>query len=119
MFLCQMRLTGKILLLFLIQGFLAFGREAPYVRNFTPADYNAQNQNWSLAQSPKGWIYTGNNGTLLEFDGARWQSFLLPEKQTVRAVATGRAGSGRNGWLGVVGVEAGSSRGGRTRDTRM
>lgn len=87
-----MRLTGKILLLFLIQGFLAFGREAPYVRNFTPADYNAQNQNWSLAQSPKGWIYTGNNGTLLEFDGARWQSFLLPEKQTVRAVATGRNG---------------------------
>ena len=92
MFLCQMWRTGKILLFFLMQCILAFGREAPCVRNFTPTDYNAQNQNWSLAQSPKGWIYAGNNGSLLEFDGARWQSFFLPEKQTVRAVAAGPNG---------------------------
>lgn len=94
MFLCQMRHIGKILLcfFFLLQGLAAHGREAPHVRNFSPVDYNAQNQNWSLTQSPQGWVYAGNNGCLLEFDGARWQPFFLPEKQTVRAVATGRNG---------------------------
>lgn len=33
-----------------------------------------------------------NNGGILEFDGARWQAFSLPEKQTVRAVAIGAHG---------------------------
>jgi ligand-binding sensor domain-containing protein/DNA-binding CsgD family transcriptional regulator len=70
----------------------AAGQEAPRVRNFEPADYGGQNQNWSLAQSPEGWLYVGNNGGLLEFDGARWQFFSLPEKQTLRAVAAGRDG---------------------------
>ncbi|MFN0216581.1 MAG: two-component regulator propeller domain-containing protein [Saprospiraceae bacterium] len=65
---------------------------APRLRNFQPADYEAQNQNWSLTQSPEGWIYAGNNGALLEFDGTRWRHFPLPEKQAVRAVATGRSG---------------------------
>ena len=66
-------------------------QEAPRIRNFTPADYGGQNQNWALAQSAAaGWIYAGNNGCLLEFDGARWRQFAMPEKQTVRAVATGR-----------------------------
>lgn len=94
MFLCQMQHAAKTLLLFyfLFQGFVAQGREAPHVRNFSPADYNAQNQNWSLTQASNGWIYAGNNGGMLEFDGARWQPFFLPEKQTVRAVASGRNG---------------------------
>lgn len=69
----------------------AAAQEAPRIRNFTPADYGGQNQNWALAQSAAaGWIYAGNNGCLLEFDGARWRQFAMPEKQTVRAVATGR-----------------------------
>lgn len=84
--------TGLIIIALWQVCFPLFGREAPYVRNFAPSDYNAQNQNWSLAQSPEGWLYAGNNGSLLEFDGARWQKFFLPEKQTVRAVAVGKNG---------------------------
>lgn len=68
-------------------------QDAPYIRNFTPADYGCRNQNWSLAQSPEtGWVYAGNNGGMLECDGARWQVYSLPENQTVRAVATGMRG---------------------------
>lgn len=70
----------------------AWAQHTPRLRNFQPADYDAQNQNWSLAQSPEGWIYAGNNGTLLEFDGSGWRHFALPEKQAVRAVAIGRSG---------------------------
>jgi DNA-binding CsgD family transcriptional regulator len=51
-------------------------------------EYGAQSQNWSVAQSPvSGWMYFGNNTGLLEFDGARWNTYNLPQKQTIRAVA--------------------------------
>ncbi|MBK7938089.1 MAG: hypothetical protein IPJ82_13790 [Lewinellaceae bacterium] len=74
-------------------AFTVAAQEVPRIRNFTPVDYGGQNQNWALAQSAaSGWIYTGNNGGLLEFDGARWRQFSMPEKQTVRAVAVGRNG---------------------------
>ncbi|MCB9307378.1 MAG: hypothetical protein H6565_12350 [Lewinellaceae bacterium] len=71
----------------------ARGQDVPPIRNFTPADYAGQNQNWALLQTERsGWIFAGNNGGLLEFDGAQWRQHPMPEKQTVRAV-----GSGRNG----------------------
>ncbi len=70
----------------------AGAQHAPRLRNFQPADYELQNQNWSLAQSPEGWLYAGNNGALLEFDGTRWRPFALPEKQAVRAVGVGQKG---------------------------
>ncbi len=85
-----------ILLLFNLFVFTGgiHAQEAPRIRNFTPADYRAQNQNWSIAQAGHtGWLYAGNNGGLLEFDGARWQWYSLPENQTVRAVAVGRDGA--------------------------
>ncbi|MEO6036999.1 MAG: two-component regulator propeller domain-containing protein, partial [Saprospiraceae bacterium] len=78
----------------LLLGASAFGQEVPRIRNFLPAEYGGQNQNWALAQNiaTDGWMYAGNNGGLLEFDGSRWQSFFLPEKQTIRAVGTGPHG---------------------------
>jgi DNA-binding CsgD family transcriptional regulator len=70
------------------------GQEVPRIRNFPPTEYAAQNQNWALAQHPaEGWLYAANNGGLLEFDGARWQQYALPEGQTVRAVAVGPDGA--------------------------
>jgi DNA-binding CsgD family transcriptional regulator len=71
----------------------AAAQELPGIRNFSPAVYGAQAQNWSVAQSPAaGWMYFGNNAGLMEFDGARWRQYSLPEKQTVRAVACGPDG---------------------------
>ena len=64
-------------------------QEAPRIRNFVPADYHSQNQNWALVQGAQGWMYAGNNGGMLEFDGSSWQTFSMPENQTVRTVATG------------------------------
>lgn len=80
--------------LFLLCGLVAglSAQDAPRIRNFSPEAYRGQNQNWALAETPKGWIYVGNNGGLLECDGARWQAFPLPENQTVRAVAAGPDG---------------------------
>jgi len=69
-------------------------QELPRVRNFPPSEYGAQSQNWSIAQQAgDGCLYFGNNAGLLEFDGARWQIYTLPEKQTVRAVVCGADGN--------------------------
>jgi len=85
--------NSLFLFLLLLTGH-AVGQEVPRIRNFSPVEYGGQNQNWALAQNTAtgGWLYVGNNGGLLEFDGTRWQSFFLPEKQTLRAVATGLHG---------------------------
>ncbi|SDM78385.1 hypothetical protein [Siphonobacter aquaeclarae] len=60
----------------------------PEVVHFTPADYKAQRQNWSLVQDPKTrFLYAGNSKGLLEFDGRKWQVYTLPRRQIVRSVA--------------------------------
>ena len=86
-----MRGLFPLFILLVCTGFLR-GQETPRIRNFTPNDYAAQNQNWALTQSTDGWLYAGNNGGLLEFDGVRWRNLSLPERQTVRAVAAGAHG---------------------------
>ncbi len=73
-----------------LAGATLSAQETPHIRHFTPADYRAQNQNWSLAQSPEGWIYAGNNEGLLEFDGTGWRNFA--PGLTVRSVAVGQGG---------------------------
>jgi DNA-binding CsgD family transcriptional regulator len=78
-------------------------QEVPRVRNFSPTDYGGQNQNWSLSESPEGWLYVGNNGGLLECDGARWTKFDLPEGQVVRATAVGPRGEIFCGGFGEFG----------------
>ena len=58
-------------------------QQAPRLRNFQPSEYEAQNQNWSLAQSSESWLYVGNNSAMLEFDGTRWRAFYLPENHAL------------------------------------
>ena len=53
----------------------------------------AGSQNWSLAQAPERFIYSGNSTGLLQFDGSRWKLMPLPNKQIVRAVAADDRGN--------------------------
>jgi len=50
----------------------------PYIQNYSPADYNAVSQNWSIVQSKEGLIYVGNNEGVLEYDGVSWRIISLP-----------------------------------------
>jgi DNA-binding CsgD family transcriptional regulator len=72
--------------LFLLLSGLLLAQEAPGIRNFTPVEYGFQNQNWAVAQAPNGWLYAANNDGLLEFDGARWAAYSLPDRQTLRTL---------------------------------
>lgn len=42
----------------------------PFINNYNKNTYKASNQNWSIAQNDKGFLYFGNNDGLLEFDGS-------------------------------------------------
>lgn len=58
----------------------------PKIINYSVNDYNAGNQNWAVAQGPKGRIYVGNNRGLLVFDGTQWDLVKLPNDLGVRAL---------------------------------
>lgn len=75
-----------IFLLFLCPVFV-WPQEVPPIEVFTPKDYGAANQNWSITQSKNKYIYVANNQGLLEFNGATWHLYLSPNQTIVRSVS--------------------------------
>ena len=61
--------------------------QLPYVvRNFEKQEYNAENQNWSVSQDSRGFIYVANHAGLLEFDGVEWNFYPSPHGAVIRSV---------------------------------
>jgi len=60
----------------------------PFIINYDKSKYAAGNQNWSVAVNQSGIVYIGNNQGLLEFDGANWNLYKMPDQMVVRSVAT-------------------------------
>jgi DNA-binding CsgD family transcriptional regulator len=67
-------------------------QELPPVVTFTPDEYRAGSQNWSIAQDESGFIYVANNEGLLEYDGSVWRHYPSPNESILRSV---HAGNGR------------------------
>lgn len=73
----------------------------PFIHNFDPAEYGGAPQNWAVTQGRDGIIYVGNvEDGVLAFDGVRWRRILIPDRMTVRSLAT--APDGRI-YVGAVG----------------
>lgn len=53
--------------------------------NYSPQEYMADAQNWSINQSPDGTLFFGNNQGLLVKEGQNWRLFSM-HNQIVRAV---------------------------------
>ena len=84
-----MRFTKPLYLLFwLCFIFASTAQELPPVLNFTPEQYNAENQNWDITQGEDKLIYAANNSGLLEYDGAKWRLYPTSNKTIMRSVAT-------------------------------
>lgn len=65
-----------------------FAQETPPITNFKASTYNAENQNWEIAQAENGFIYIANNKGLLEYNGAAWQLYPSPNNTIIRSVNT-------------------------------
>lgn len=59
----------------------------PLVLNFDMHQYQAENQNWSVAAREDGLVFFGNNKGLLRTDGVHWKLNSMPGNITVRSVA--------------------------------
>ena len=58
----------------------------PFINNYNKNTYKASNQNWSIAQNDKCFLYFGNNDGLLEFDGSYWELYPLPKRTILRSI---------------------------------
>jgi AraC family transcriptional regulator, chitin signaling transcriptional activator len=82
-----MKISIKYFLLSLcLHSFLGIAQELPPIQNFSPAEYGAGYQNWSISQSKNKLIYVANNKGLLEFDGSKWQLYPSPNETIMRSV---------------------------------
>ena len=45
----------------------------PFIRNYTPDEYDADPQNRSVIQDKRGVMYFGNTDGVLEYDGKNWR----------------------------------------------
>jgi serine phosphatase RsbU (regulator of sigma subunit)/ligand-binding sensor domain-containing protein len=77
----------------------------PLVRNFSQEEYGADSQNWAITQTPNGFVYVGNNGGVLEFDGVNWRRYKTSNTSTVKSLASNKKGEvfvGAKGELGIL-----------------
>lgn len=65
-----------------------FSQALPPIQNFTPLNYNGENQNWDITQGFDKHIYIANNHNLLEYDGVRWSKYNSPNASIFRAVSS-------------------------------
>jgi ligand-binding sensor domain-containing protein/DNA-binding CsgD family transcriptional regulator len=75
----------------------------PYVQNYTKAQYQSGNQNWSVTRDEHGIMYFGNAEGLLAFDGKYWQLYRMPNGIIVRSVAADGKGKVYVGGFGEFG----------------
>ncbi|WP_276378739.1 triple tyrosine motif-containing protein [Flavobacterium sp. H4147] len=64
----------------------------PDVRNYKRNEYKGGTQNWSIGQDKNGNLYFANNNGLLQFDGASWRKYTLPNLTSVRCLKIDNSG---------------------------
>jgi signal transduction histidine kinase len=78
----------------------AAGLLNPFMRVFTPQEYDAHAQNWAVAQDQRGVIYIANSSGVLVFDGVTWRTYQVANSSIVRSLAVDENG---RVWVGAVG----------------
>jgi len=77
---------------------------AKFYRNYSREEYNSQAQNWFLIQDKRGFIYSANQGAVLEYDGVSWKEIFIPGKNS-RSLAVDNKGTiyiGGNNEIGYL-----------------
>lgn len=59
----------------------------PFVDSYSKTVYGYGTQNWDIDQAANGTLYFANNDGLLEFDGAQWTLFPLPNRTVLRSIS--------------------------------
>jgi AraC-like DNA-binding protein len=75
----------------------------PFIKNYTPREYNSHFQNWAIIQDQRGIMYFGNTFGVLEFDGYYWRLIKVANHSAVRSLAIDSRGSVYVGAIGEFG----------------
>lgn len=54
---------------------------------YSPLDYKAGNQNWSIVQDQRGIMYFANSLGILEYDGSTWRNIPVSNNSNARSLA--------------------------------
>jgi AraC family transcriptional regulator, chitin signaling transcriptional activator len=73
-------------LFFLLFFAVVSAQELPPVINFNSNFYAGGNQNWMVSQASNDNIYVANSAGLLEYNGAEWKLYPVPNESVVRSV---------------------------------
>ncbi|HEX8385883.1 MAG TPA: histidine kinase, partial [Rubricoccaceae bacterium] len=79
-----------------------------FSRHVTWQEYGGSSQNWAVAQRPDGLVYVANTEGVLEYDGAGWRLYSLPDeaRSLVRSLAVGPSSRVYVGGVGDFGFLA-------------
>lgn len=96
-----------------LQGQYALNFGDPAIKHYPRTVYHGGTQNWAIGQDYRGLMYFANNKGLLEFDGANWQVFNLPNGTIVRSInidQQGRIYVGGQSEIGYLKLDAQANR---------
>lgn len=72
----------------IIAQFLEFETNGlPPFQVYSPKEYEASRQSWSILQDDRGIMFFGNNEGLLTFDGSNWELIPSPNGALIRSLA--------------------------------
>ena len=73
-------------LIFILFSAACLGQELPPFKNFSSSVYSAGNQNWDISQDSEGNLYFANEQGLLQYNGAQWSLYEMPNGSITRSV---------------------------------
>ena len=94
------------------EGQKLFELGRPLYQFFSTREYGGDNQNWSAVQDRDGLLFFGNNNSVLDYDGQRWDHIPVPGGAAIHGLAIDSSGAiwvGGEGKLGHL-VKEGNRR---------
>lgn len=64
----------------------------PFIKNFTPIEYNGEGDNFDIIQDERGVMYFANFTGILEFDGTNWRTILTNNINRVKTLTINKNG---------------------------
>ncbi|MBL4593987.1 MAG: SpoIIE family protein phosphatase [Flavobacteriales bacterium] len=81
----------------------------PYIKNYSPKEYNSAATIWDITQDNNGLMYFGTSGGVLQYDGSSWQNISIDNETTVRALDIDKNGVvyvGAKNEFGYIGIDS-------------
>ncbi|MCH7657750.1 MAG: hypothetical protein IIB05_05470, partial [Bacteroidetes bacterium] len=105
----RLKTVAGIFILFILSSFTqdpveVYRKGVPFLKNYSPDEIGAADQNWAVIIDKRGVIYFGNeeNG-VIEFDGVNWVNIPISNNSSVKSLGIDDHGTVYVGAIGEIG----------------